>query len=195
MRYRNVNTRDEGKCFELHIAVHESKDILIHDINERRNIIGSGINKASRLMDQCGPGQIVLSSTVYDGVYKYARFKGLFDKDEFTDKAGELIYFYRSRGVHEIKQIGDTLLSAISLLKYDIGPLLTVQDISELKVGSELYHKVYGVGKLAQAAIPAPGSQGRIVSIDFSSRRHNILLTNRRKNYHKLVPKQSTQAP
>jgi class 3 adenylate cyclase len=190
VEHRRKNTREEGQKYHLHIAVHESKDILIRDINDRRNIIGAGINKASRLMDRCGPGEIVISSTVYDGIYKYARYKGAFVKDEFKDKAGELIHYYRSAPEDAGREIGKRFREVISLMNHTIGPALTHDDIATLKEGDMVYHKVYGMGELLTVGAARPGRPGRPVTIKFPSRSHSVVLTNSKGNYSKVSAKE-----
>ena len=57
---------DKSRQFQVRIGINQNTDILVTDINERKNIAGAGINMASRIMDKADWGQILVSQTVYD---------------------------------------------------------------------------------------------------------------------------------
>ncbi len=57
---------NKTRQFQVRIGINQNTDILVTDINERKNIAGAGINMASRIMDKADSGQILVSQTVYD---------------------------------------------------------------------------------------------------------------------------------
>lgn len=51
--------------FQIKMGLHFAHDATYIDINGRVNVAGAGINLAARVMDKAGPGQIILSTTMY----------------------------------------------------------------------------------------------------------------------------------
>jgi len=172
----------EGRRFQLHIAVHEGKDIIIKDINDRRNIIGAGINRAARIMGHCKGGDLLVSSVVHEGVSRDEPYKGQFKRDEFMDH-GEAVICY---------QLGNGLEGGLkSMLRHfdeasgKVGPLLSMQDIACLKEGDVIWHKVDGRGKIITAGPYQVGSGGRFVTIRFRTHDYPVTLSNEKGNYHR----------
>jgi hypothetical protein len=62
----NENQKDTMRKFGVRMGINENVDNIIEDINGRTNVAGSGINFASRIMDNADEGQILISQTVYD---------------------------------------------------------------------------------------------------------------------------------
>jgi class 3 adenylate cyclase len=85
----NNDTENETRRFEVRIGINQNTDILITDINGRLNVAGSGINLASRIMDQADGGQILVSETV---------FQELQPSERYMDKFRE----FMAHGKHDI---------------------------------------------------------------------------------------------
>jgi class 3 adenylate cyclase len=62
----NKATVNRSRQFQVRIGIDQNTDILVMDINERKNIAGAGINMASRIMDKADGGHILVSQTVYN---------------------------------------------------------------------------------------------------------------------------------
>jgi hypothetical protein len=183
----NLYNYGTGCEFELHIGVHEGKDIIILDINERENVIGAGINKAARLMAKCPPGDIFISSTVHEGVHRYAQYKGTCTRSSFEDKSGEVIEYYVMQ--KQANKFVKGLVRLFETTNYTIGPLLTPKDIEVLRAGAMIYHKVYGIGSLERIDARPPNARGRRAVIKFMTKTHTVTLTNTKGNYHSCKPK------
>jgi len=62
----NSRTNDPTRCFQLRLGINENIDNVIEDINGRRNMAGSGISMAQRIMDKGDGGHILVGATVYE---------------------------------------------------------------------------------------------------------------------------------
>lgn len=56
--------------FDVRIGIHSATDYVVKDINEHRNLAGTGINKAFRVMSIADGGQILVSEEVFLGLPK-----------------------------------------------------------------------------------------------------------------------------
>jgi hypothetical protein len=61
----NGTTENETRRFQVRIGINQNTDILILDINGRKNVAGAGINVAARIMDKADAGQILVSQMVF----------------------------------------------------------------------------------------------------------------------------------
>ncbi len=61
----NKATENETRRFQVRIGINQNTDILVSDINGRKNIAGAGINMASRIMDKADGGQVLVSQAVF----------------------------------------------------------------------------------------------------------------------------------
>jgi len=187
VNYHNQNARSVGERFDLHLAVHEGKDILIKDINGNRNIIGAGINRAARLMNFGGPREIIISEVVHEGVCRDAKYKGRYKAKDGVVKEGGVVRYYSS-----VQEEKDDLLRDmrrfVGILGYAVGPLLTMADIDRLSVEDLVFHRVYGLGVIKSIG-PSGVDKGRHVDIGFPDRRHSIRLTNEKGNYYQAIRK------
>ncbi len=62
---QNEAMQDQTRQFKVRVGINQNTDILITDINGRKNIAGAGINLASRIMDKADGGQILVSQAVF----------------------------------------------------------------------------------------------------------------------------------
>lgn len=62
--YNNI-TIDEMRKMNIRIGVNQNLDNIVQDINKRRNIAGSGINFAQRIMSCAGENQILIGESVF----------------------------------------------------------------------------------------------------------------------------------
>lgn len=74
----NENQSDDMRKFGVRIGVNENVDNVIEDINGRINVAGSGVNFASRIMDNADEGQILISETVYEILCAREKYMNLF---------------------------------------------------------------------------------------------------------------------
>lgn len=84
----NENQKDDKRKFDVRIGINENTDIIIEDINERTNVAGSGINLASRIMDNADEGQVLVSQAVYDILCAREKYMGSFKSYNATIKHG-----------------------------------------------------------------------------------------------------------
>lgn len=81
-------TEDESRKFEIRIGIHENTDIIVNDINNRRNVAGAGINMTSRIMDKADGNQILVSQTVYEELQPSENYADKFKSYPATAKHG-----------------------------------------------------------------------------------------------------------
>jgi len=74
----NNSKSDEMRQFELRIGINENIDNLIVDINGNKNIAGSGINYAARILSLCDPNQILVSASVFDKLVQREEYMNSF---------------------------------------------------------------------------------------------------------------------
>lgn len=185
----NRNVRGSHSTFDLHLAVHEGKDILITDINGNRNIIGAGINRASRLMAFGTAREIIISEVVYEGICRDAKYKDRYKQRNGQIKEGESVCYY-SNVKEEPRDLSWAVNKFVEALNYTFGPPLTLSDIDQLSINDKILHRVYGLGTIRNIG-PSLRGNGRQVVIDFPNRQHSVRLTNQRGNYFKVIPKVS----
>lgn len=74
----NQTQGDQMRRFGVRIGINENVDNVIEDINGRKNVAGSGINYASRVMDYADKGQILIGQAVYDILCAREKYMGSF---------------------------------------------------------------------------------------------------------------------
>lgn len=74
----NKAQEDEMRMFAIRIGINENIDNLIIDINNNRNISGSGINIASRIEGMSDGNQILVSNSVYDKLVSREKYMNSF---------------------------------------------------------------------------------------------------------------------
>lgn len=88
IHHYNEKQNDEMRQFNVRIGINENVDNVIEDINGRRNVAGSGINLASRIMDNADGGQILVSQAVYDILHVREKYTDAFKSYSATIKHG-----------------------------------------------------------------------------------------------------------
>ena len=90
---KSFQSRPKGSGFQHKIGVH------IGDVIKKSgDIYGAGVNTASRLVDQCAPGGICLSSTLYELTKQKSEIGQLKLKDFLLQNTEPPILAYRSLG-------------------------------------------------------------------------------------------------
>src|ERR1051326_2125613 len=82
----NAQAEKETRQFHVRIGINQNTDILVDDINGRRNVAGAGINMASRIMDQADAGQILVSQAVFHELQPSERYMDKFRLYSATGK-------------------------------------------------------------------------------------------------------------
>lgn len=85
----------ESHRFEVRIGINDNTDILVLDINNKRNIAGAGINGAQRVMSLADGGQVLVSSRVYENLRYWPTYINAFDQHSGTVKHGERMGVYQ----------------------------------------------------------------------------------------------------
>lgn len=84
----NAEQENDMRKFNVRIGINENIDNVIEDINGRTNVAGSGINFASRVMDNADAGQILISETVHDILHARETYMDSFKSYTATIKHG-----------------------------------------------------------------------------------------------------------
>ncbi|MDQ4121470.1 MAG: adenylate/guanylate cyclase domain-containing protein [Acidobacteriota bacterium] len=82
----NRETENQTRSFQIRIGINQNTDILVTDINNKKNIAGSGINKAARIMDKADGGQILVSETVFEELSSSETYSDKFKRFSATVK-------------------------------------------------------------------------------------------------------------
>jgi class 3 adenylate cyclase len=91
----NESEADESRQFQVRIGINEGYDIIIDDINQRRNIAGSSINMTARIMDKADGNQILVSDKVYKELDASEKYRGSFRLFQARDKHGNIFNVYQ----------------------------------------------------------------------------------------------------
>src|SRR3954471_3337714 len=82
---------------QVRMGVHSGPVDVVHDVNDRRNVTGAGMNTAQRVMDCADAGHILLSKRLADDLGQYEQWQPyLYDLGECEVKHGvklELVNF------------------------------------------------------------------------------------------------------
>lgn len=78
LKLYNDKTKDKMRKIDIRIGINENIDNIIIDINNRKNIAGSGINYAQRIMSLADGNMIMIGSSVYEQVNKRDKYYGKF---------------------------------------------------------------------------------------------------------------------
>lgn len=78
LKFYNDKTTDNMRKIEIRIGINENIDNIIIDINNKKNIAGSGINYAQRIMSLADGNMIMIGSSVYEQVNKRDKYYGKF---------------------------------------------------------------------------------------------------------------------
>ncbi|MFX0138213.1 MAG: STAS domain-containing protein [Candidatus Hodarchaeota archaeon] len=95
---------------ELRIGLNTNVDSIVLDVNNKKNIIGVGINLAQRITDLSTHGRILLHRRVYEDLSNYKKYEGKFvDLGDFTVKHNVVLPIFQYVD-HECDYLDDTPL-------------------------------------------------------------------------------------
>lgn len=102
----NSRVKENWQRFEIRVGINQMDDSIVTDINGRKNVAGTGINNARRIMDLADASQILVSSRVYENLHLHKKYLHAFSK-EFTtrDKHGSVLR------IHQLVNAGATGLN------------------------------------------------------------------------------------
>jgi class 3 adenylate cyclase len=83
---------------ELRIAINESVDAVVTDINGNRNLAGTGINSAQRLMSIANGNQIILGRAAYETLRSRDKYADAFRQVKAEIKHGHILSAYQFTG-------------------------------------------------------------------------------------------------
>jgi hypothetical protein len=89
------NSVEESASFKVRIGINQNLDNLVIDVNGKKNIAGSGINMAQRIMDKSEDGIILVGEQVFQELRSRQRYLDAFRKYQTTIKHGETINLYQ----------------------------------------------------------------------------------------------------
>jgi class 3 adenylate cyclase len=91
----NKNAKDDMHSFKIRIGINENDDNIIYDINNRRNIAGSGINYAQRVMNLSDANMIIVGTSVFEKLSKRDKYLESFKEYQSIIKHNETIKVYQ----------------------------------------------------------------------------------------------------
>jgi hypothetical protein len=94
----NAAITDSVRQFQIRIGINQHPDIIVTDINDRKNIAGAGINNASRIMGKADGNQILVSRAVFDDLQPSEKYKDSFQPYTATAKHNLLLQLYQFIG-------------------------------------------------------------------------------------------------
>lgn len=84
----NKGEQDEMRQFELRIGINENTDNLVIDINNNKNVSGSGINIASRIEGLSDNSQIIVGNSVFEKLVQREKYMNSFKSYKAEVKHG-----------------------------------------------------------------------------------------------------------
>ena len=134
----NENTKDSMRKFSVRIGVNANYDNIVEDINGKRNLAGSGINMAQRVMNAGEGNQIMVGVAVHDTLQQREKYMKTFRKYQAKIKHGTLEVFQFIEGGHvglntdipaqfQPRQIGEAKLTVWAA--YYLAHALNLQDV------------------------------------------------------------------
>ncbi len=119
--YNKNNTQWKNRKFKVRIGLNEHKDNMVLDINRKLNIVGYGINMASRIMNLADCNQILVGEPVFNDLKNHEKYsEGKFEEYYGIVKHDYIIKFYQFIGEHK-NDIGlntEKPRNSLSLLQY-----------------------------------------------------------------------------
>lgn len=99
----NPNAKANRK-FHVRIGINESIDNLVTDINGNKNVCGSGVNLAQRIMSCGDANQILVGRTTYDNLCSREKYINAFRAYKTTVKHNTPIELYQYIGGGQIDE-------------------------------------------------------------------------------------------
>lgn len=84
-----------GRQAQLRVAISESVDAVVTDINGNRNLAGAGINHAQRLMSMADGNQLIASRAAYETLHIRDQYVDSFRELKTVDKHEHIISAYQ----------------------------------------------------------------------------------------------------
>jgi len=96
----NDATADKMQQFSIRVGLNENVDNVIQDVNKHRNVAGTGISMAQRIMDKADGGQILVGETVFQALSPRERYMSKFRRFDTFGKHGVsfAVYQFQSDG-------------------------------------------------------------------------------------------------
>jgi hypothetical protein len=91
----NSDSPDRMRQFKVRIGINGNDDNVVNDINGRRNVAGSGISDAQRIMDMADGGQILVGHAVFKALNPREKYMTKFKPYEAHVKHGEILRIYQ----------------------------------------------------------------------------------------------------
>jgi class 3 adenylate cyclase len=85
---RNANESEQQRRFKIRIGVNENIDNLVTDVNGNKNVTGSGINQAQRIMSAGDGGNVLVGPVVAERLTQRDQYQGRLREIKFTVKHG-----------------------------------------------------------------------------------------------------------
>ena len=85
---------------ELRVAINESVDAVVTDINGNRNLAGVGINSAQRLMSIANGNQIIAGRAAYETLHSRDKYVEAFRQVKAEVKHGRILTAYQFTGLN-----------------------------------------------------------------------------------------------
>ncbi len=96
--YNWSSKASSNRSAELRVAINESVDAVIVDINGNRNLAGAGINLAQRLMTIADRNQIIVGPAAYETLHVRDQYVDAFRELKAEIKHGHVVVAYQFTG-------------------------------------------------------------------------------------------------
>jgi hypothetical protein len=91
----NQQVNIDSRKYQIRIGINENVDNIIVDINGNKNVAGSGINQAQRIMNVADGNQILIGQSVYEILSSRESYLNKFVNYQTTDKHGNQLIIYQ----------------------------------------------------------------------------------------------------
>jgi len=115
---------------KLRIGLNTNVDSIVLDVNNKKNIVGKGINLAERITNLSTHGRILMHKRVYEDLINYKKYDGkIVFSGDFTVKHNVVVPIYQYIN-HDYDFLDNTLLQKSE----QRSPSLTLSDIRKSRV-------------------------------------------------------------
>jgi class 3 adenylate cyclase len=98
LEQHNREMKNVTRQFQVRMGINQNTDILVTDINEKRNVAGAGVNMAARIMDKADGNQILVSQSAHDELQPSEQYMNKFNFFEAETKHGLRLRVYQYIG-------------------------------------------------------------------------------------------------
>ncbi|HPC03418.1 MAG TPA: adenylate/guanylate cyclase domain-containing protein [Syntrophales bacterium] len=114
----NESMPEKKRQFQVRIGINQNVDNLVTDINDNRNVAGSGVNMAQRIMNTASGNQILVGQTVYEQLQAREKYMNSFREFRALAKHDHSFTVYQYRD-NNAKGLNNEIPDAFSQKKIE----------------------------------------------------------------------------